>query len=239
MPLAFQLFGPAHLAALALIVILPLALALAVRRWPSSGLDRGVANTAAAVLILNKIAVLILSHKQGALDLQNALPMHLCDWATIATILALVGRWQLPYEMAYFWGLAGTLQAILTPDIEGDFSDLAVMLFFVAHGGVIASVLYLTLGLRMRPRRGSVLRIFAWTLVYAVATGAVNALVGANYGYLRAKPEHPSLLDHLGPWPIYIASMMVLACALFSVLYGPFLVADKIRKPGAGAAPSP
>lgn len=235
MPLAFELFGPAHVVALALIVIVPLALAFAVRHRPGSGLARGIANTAAAVLVLNKIAVLILSHESGALDFQNALPMHLCDWATIATILALVGRWQLPYEMAYFWGLAGTLQAILTPDIQGDFSDLAVMLFFVAHGGVIASVLYLTLGLRMRPRRGSVLRIFAWTLVYAVAAGAVNALIGANYGYLSAKPHHPSLLDYLGPWPIYIASLMILACVLFFVLYAPFLVADKIRKPRAGA----
>ncbi|HEY5895846.1 MAG TPA: TIGR02206 family membrane protein [Chthoniobacterales bacterium] len=235
MPLAFQLFDPVHLAVLASIVILPLALAFAARRQPRSGLACGIGYTAAAVLVLNKIAVLILSHKHGALDLQNALPMHLCDWATIATILALAGRWQLPYEMAYFWGLAGTLQAILTPDIGGDFSDLAVVLFFVAHGGVIASILYLTLGLRMRPRPGSVVRIFSWTIVYAVAASAVNALIGANYGYLCAKPDHPSLLDYLGPWPAYIASLLVLACVLFFVLYAPFLIADKIRKPDSGA----
>ena len=104
---------------------------------------------------------------------------------------------------------------------------------------MIASVLYLTFGLRMRPRPGSLVRIFSWTIVYAVAASAVNALIGANYGYLRAKPDHPSLLDYLGPWPIYIASLMVLACVLFSVLYAPFLVADKIRRnPGAGASPS-
>lgn len=230
-PFAIQLLGPGHLAALGLIFLLPLALAIFARRTGSAPLQHGIACTLAALLVAEKLVVLHLAHRHGTLGLQTALPMHLCDWASIATILALIGRWPLAYELAYFWGLAGTVQAVLTPDLEGDLPELSAVLFFISHGGVIASVLYLTFGLGMRARRRAVVRTLLWTNGYVLAACAVNALTGANYGYLCAKPGQPSLLDHLGPWPFYILSLEALACVFFLALYAPFYIADR-RKEG-------
>ena len=42
-----------------------------------------------------------------------------------------------------------------------------------------------------------------------------------NYFYLRSKPANPSLLDFLGPWPIYIAGTGAVALVLFLLLYLP------------------
>ena len=58
---------------------------------------------------------------------------------------------QRSFELAYFWGLCGTMQALITPDCRYDFPDAQFTLFFVYHGGIIAAVLYLTLGRQMRP----------------------------------------------------------------------------------------
>jgi Integral membrane protein (intg_mem_TP0381) len=69
--------------------------------------------------------------------------MHFCDWATIAVVLALCFRWQWSYELAYFWSLGGTLQALLTPDIVTDFPTIWFLVFFIGHGAVIVSVIFL------------------------------------------------------------------------------------------------
>src|SRR3954468_4129417 len=85
------------------------------------------------------------------LRLDYGLPMNLCDWAEIALIMALLTRNQLAYELGYFWGLGGTLQGLLTPPLYYDYPDLQFIFFFIQHGGVIAALLYLTLGTRLRP----------------------------------------------------------------------------------------
>ena len=60
----------------------------------------------------------------------DALPMQLCDWAMFAVIAALVTLRRGVYEVAYFWGLAGTLQAILTPNLQSGFPELVVRQLF-------------------------------------------------------------------------------------------------------------
>jgi len=40
--------------------------------------------------------------------------------------------------------------------------------------------------------------------------------------FLRAKPDTPTLLDDLGPWPWYILSATALGLALFAILDAPF-----------------
>jgi uncharacterized membrane protein YwaF len=51
-------------------------------------------------------------------------------------------------------------------------------------------------------------------------------LLDSNYLFLARKPYTPSLLDLLGPWPIYIIWMEVIGIATILILYLPFALAD-------------
>jgi hypothetical integral membrane protein (TIGR02206 family) len=225
----FERFGSAHLGVIALTFVTPLFLAAVVRWSGSTALARTVSWLLVALLIGAKALMLILLARDRELTIVNAAPMYLCDWAAVAAVIALVHPNEWAYELAYFWALAGTLQALLTPDLSYEFPDPRFISFFALHGGVIASVLYMTMGIGMRPVPMSILRALAGSAVYLVVTMAVNAIFGTNYGYLSAKPAHASLLDYMAPWPFYIAQLALLAILSCLVCYLPFFIVDRLR----------
>jgi hypothetical integral membrane protein (TIGR02206 family) len=235
--LAIQLFGPAHLGVLAVTLLAAALLIIAARTCRNKAVADVLAYLLATILIINKIVGYCVASAQGRIaSWHEALPMHMCDWVTIVAVLALIWRWQATYEMAYFWSLAGTLQALLTPDLAAEFPNVLAFTFFISHGGAIVAVLYLTFALRMRPWPRSIVRVFLWSNVYLAAAGLVDLCLKENYGYLRHKPVHASLLDHLGPWPVYLISMELLALLSFAIYYTPFFVADKVRERRAARA---
>jgi hypothetical integral membrane protein (TIGR02206 family) len=225
---AFQLFGSSHLAVLATMLIAPMLLALLARMSGSARTAQLFAWLLAAIAIVSKIATYVFASINGELDARDSLPMHLCDWAGVAAVVALIARGQIAYELAYFWGLAGTLQAMITPDLKYDFPDSRAFTFFINHGVIISAVIFLTFGARMRPWPKSIVRVFAISQIYVLAACAVDYLLNENYGYFRAKPEHASLMDHLGPWPVYAILLEPLALVSFCIYYAPFFAADKL-----------
>lgn len=149
------------------------------------------------------------------------LPLQLSDVVTLVAILALWSGRPLFVELTYFWGLTAALQAVLTPDIGHDYADLTFFTLFVTHSGVVIAAVLLVAGRGLAPRSGAVRRAFVATLLVAVVASVGNVLTGGNYMFLRDKPD-ASLLDLIGPWPLYIAGAGVLALVLFAVLDAPF-----------------
>lgn len=210
----------------------PLALAMWVRRSKNAVLGKGIAYVLGTLLTANKLAQLIYGHTHGTLSWRDSLPMHLCDWAVIAAVITLFTRWQKPYELLYFWGLAGCFQAILTPDLPYAFPHFYFITFFVSHCGILWGVLFATLGLGLRPHMRSVAHAWGWSQVYLVCAILVNWLLGSNYGYVCAKPIGGSLLDYFGPWPWYIGVMETVAFISFGIYYLPFWLLDRRAKNG-------
>jgi hypothetical integral membrane protein (TIGR02206 family) len=186
----------------------------------------------ALLLLSGWSAYLLVNAARGELNLDRSLPMHLCDWAQIALIVALFTRNQFAYELGYFWGLGGTLQGVITPTVFYDFPDLQFIFFFVQHGGVIAALLYLTLGTRLRPTLKSLPRVILASLAYLAVAGLVDWLVGVNYGFLRAKPLGQNLMTVLAPWPWYIPELVLIGVLSVLIYYLPFALADGIRARG-------
>ena len=232
----FVFMGASHITAIALTFAAPLALASVSRARNSIRVQDAIRWSLATIVAVNWMAWMGLLWAKHWLNIGNEIPLNLCDWATVATIVALVWPGQKSFELAYFWGLCGTLQALLTPDCVYDFPDAQFTLFFVYHGGIIASVLYLTLGMKMRPVPMSFPRVIGWTLFYGAVAGTADAILGTDYGFLRAKPDHLTLLDYLSPWPYYLPELVVVAVVFMGVCYAPFFVGDMIRHRQARSA---
>lgn len=217
----FEIMGAAHLGALGVTAVIAAVLIHHARCHPDrTGLTCKIL---AGFLLLLYPAHVIGHYAGGSLNRENAFPCHLCDIAAIIGAVALLTRRQRLAELVWFWGLAGTLNGLITPALSATFPSPAYFAFFALHGGVVVAALYLVAGLRLRPEPGAIWRAFGWGQVYLAATAAVDLISGANYGFLRAKPPQASLLDLLGPWPWYILALDALAVVLFTLLYLPFL----------------
>ncbi len=159
---------------------------------------------------------------QGTLTTQIMLPLQYCDVATYAAVIALWTRRQFPCEVVYFFGVAGTLQGLLTPALFYDFPDPRFVLFFIMHGGVPVTAFYVVSAMGARPRPGSVPRVMGFSLVWYAVVAVVNWALGTNYAFQCAKPVQASLFDQLGPWPWYNFSTIGVGLVFYYLLYLPF-----------------
>ncbi len=228
--LPFHAYSAEHLTTIFITVALPFALAALVRRSNWALTERLMVAAIAAILAVNYVAYLVFVRRLGELHWTQMLPMQMCDWAMVVVLVAMwTGnrRW---FEVAYFWGFGGTVQAVLTPNLHYGFPDLRFIGFFVAHCGIIVGVVFLMLTRRLRPYPISIVRAFAWSELYFVVTLIVDELTGVNYGFLFHKPEAFSLLSFLSDSrPLYLLQIHGLALLFFAILYAPFAIADVIR----------
>ena len=185
------------------------------------------------------IAKVVAGHFVAATDL----PLSLCDAAALVAAWAVLSPSPWRVEVTYFWGLAGTLQALLTPDLASPFPSLVFFQYIVGHVAVVAAALYLTVSLGLRPRKGAPYRVLAISAAYSLLVGIADWTTGADYMFLRRPPGNPTLLDLLGPWPVYIFVAVPVALALFSLLDLPFdrrpLALRPRREDGARATGEP
>ena len=223
----FVRWGPPHLVAIALTALVPFLLSWWCHRKATLNRTRLVGSGISLLLLGTIVAQFLLLDRGSAPRWQDMMPLHLCDLALFACAIACLGRNQRIFEIAYFWGLAGTLHGLITPDLEHAFPAREFWFFFLGHGGIIGSVLFMVAGMRMRPQRGSVFRVFFTTLVYGAVAAIFNLLFDTNYGYICAKPVSASLLDLMGPWPWYILSLAVAGIISFLILYLPWALADQ------------
>ena len=142
---------------------------------------------------------------RGIWSAEVNLPLQLSDAVTFVSVAALLRPdRRLLVELTYFWALSASLQAAITPDVNERFPDALYLTYFATHGGAIAAACLLVFGERRLPRRGAVWRVYGITLAFAVIAALGTAITGGNYMFLRRKPAHGSLLDVMGPWPVYI-----------------------------------
>ncbi len=234
---AFPTFHPAHLAILAAVPLAAVALAAATRRRP--GAERPVRLALAAVLAANELAWYVHAFRSGWVRPPHGLPLDLCDVVLWLTVWALAAPRPALLEVVYYLGLAGSGMALLTPDPGDALGSYAGAKFFVAHGGVVAAILFLVLAGALRPRPGSWGRVFLWVNAYAALVALFDWRFGTNYMYLREKPASASLLDALGPWPWYVLAAEPVALVLLWLLHLPFRGGGGARsatpRPGSAA----
>ena len=219
----FERFGFEHWLALALIAAAAVGLVRLLRREPRSAAgERVVRLGLAAFLAIGLLIALIDALPLRGLDWIDILPLHFCDFAVLVAIVALATKWQAACELLYFWGLSGTVIAMLMPDVDRGFPDARCASFFALHGVVAISAAVVAFGMGVRPKPGANWRVFWFTNAYAGVIALIDWTANENFLYLRAKPSQPSILDVMGPWPWYILAADALAWVIFRALTIPF-----------------
>ncbi len=232
-------FSDAHLAALAVLVLAAGVSIWAARRRPGPWTVIW-ARALAVVILAAWVGEYVAEAAQGTWAVRYNLPLQLTDAVSAVAVLALWTRRAVLVELTYFWALTASLQAALTPDLGQSFPSIYYFTYFGYHVGAVVAACFLVFGCRLYPRPGAFRRVFVVTLAFTALVGAGDLITGGNYMYLRTKPAHSSLLNVMGPWPLYIFSTVVLALALLFVLQ---LLADWLRRrdraPANGARPAP
>ena len=233
-----QLFSPVHVCLVVAITVAAVVLAVLCRQGRISG--TGVRILLGCVLAGNELIWWAYRYSHEGLKVSQNLPLQLCDLTVWMTVLACLRLTPIAVEFAYFVGLAGAGMSILTPDLWSPWPSYPSIYFFIGHGGIVIAVVMLVFGKIALPRPGAVWRVFGLLVLYGVAIAAVNMVYEANYMYLCRRPATPSLLDLMGPWPIYILAVAPLSLALFYLLWLP--IREKAYEipegsdPGAGSS---
>ncbi|WP_257985190.1 YwaF family protein [Bacillus sp. T33-2] len=155
----------------------------------------------------------------GNWKVSHAIPLELCSLSLVLTVLLLLTRSKMIYEILLFTALLGASQAFLTPFLNFDFPHFRFFHFFYSHLMIIWVPLYFTWVKGYRPTIWSVLKLFLFLNAIMPIIMLINKLVGGNYMYLSHKPKGASLLDVLGPYPWYILSLEGMLISLSLIVW--------------------
>jgi hypothetical integral membrane protein (TIGR02206 family) len=163
----------------------------------------------------------------GAFSPEN-LPFDLCNVCALTIPFALSRRWSWMEQIIYFWVMAGTLQGVLTPDLQSAFPYIGYVKFWVVHCGLVMSVIYGVAVYRWRPNLKGLLLSFVAINIYAAMVYPINSALGTNFGYIMHKPVGGSILDLLGD--NYVLKLEVLVPFVFLIFWLPIFIYSKIKK---------
>jgi hypothetical integral membrane protein (TIGR02206 family) len=224
----FALFGTWHLVGLLIIVLINLAMP-GFRR--TSVKTRTIIRWSMAIILwLDEASWHIWNLYWGHWTVDQ-LPLHICSVMVWLTGFMLIFKVYRIYEFAYFIGIAGAMQALLTPDagIYG-FPHYRIFQTMISHGLLITSAVYMTTVEGFRPTWKSFWRVVVGLNIYAALIYPINLLLGTDFLYINRKPLTASLLDALPRWPYYLIYMELLGLVIFLLLYLPFIIRDRRAK---------
>ncbi|WP_370179204.1 TIGR02206 family membrane protein [Rhodococcus wratislaviensis] len=230
----FTAYGPSYWAMIVLFVV-----GAAILVWLGRRQTESQARRLGRVLAVLTAAIYgaTLVHFSIPPTIADSVPLRLTDLATVAAACALWSRAQWAYALTYYWGLVLSTQALISPVLTGpDFPHYQFLAFWAIHLLVVWAAIYLTWGRRMRPRWRSYRFTVLVTVVWAAATFTFNSIAGTNYGFLNRKPATATLLDVLGPWPVYLVTATMLILVVWALMTWPWERAR--RRTDEGPLPS-
>ncbi len=227
MPLAadgFQAFTPQHYLLIGIFLTGALGLVVFGRSRRSAAVVDPFDRAFAVAIVVVTVPSQLYQFAPWDFSVSSSLPLALCDFAWIAAAWALWTHDPVPTALTYYWGLTLTTQAIATPSLGESFPDPRYFMFWSMHFLIVWSAVYLTFGLGLGPGWREYRITLAVTLAWAVLAYAFDVVFDVNYGYLVRKPGSASLLDLLGPWPVYVLASLGILLAGWALITWPWVV---------------
>lgn len=182
---------------------------------------RRFARNSAAIIGILKIFEL--AYRYTLLDepIRFLLPLHLCNLTLIMAVIAMTSGNRLFLNLTYFWS-AGTIFALLTPEVKINFPHLLNISFFSTHFYLIFSAVYCVKAFNFKPNFENLIKAFKYVNFAFIIIFFINLALGTNYMFVNYKPSFRSPLDYMGPWPYYIICLEIITFICFLIMYLPF-----------------
>lgn len=168
------------------------------------------------------ISRMVITTIEGIFSIQHELPLHLCRLISIVLPVFIWSRNLKWINTLYFLIIVGTLQAVITADLQYTLPHYSYFIYWIFHVSLVWIPVYIIIRLQIVPSKKDMIRAFIVGNIYLLFTLIINFGIGSNYFYSRHKPPGGSLLDFFGPWPWYILVVEGLAMVLFILAYLPF-----------------
>ena len=226
---SFQTFGLEHISYLLICISVWFFLPLIGRRYASQSQQRNIALALISVTLLQEILHYFYKINLNSFNPSQDISLHMCGFSLFISCYALYTRNQTAFELSFFWGLAGALQAILTPDpTRFYFGYISTLWSFLSHGLIILNVFWMIFVFEMRCRKYSLVNTVIVTNGAIFVVGIINKLIGngANYWFICEKPsgENPALI---GEWPYYLITFQLAGILFMMLIYLPMWIAVK------------
>jgi hypothetical integral membrane protein (TIGR02206 family) len=220
---SFRMFSGMHALVLAVILALTLGAIAAARRWPGAHeAERGLGWAYLAAWVTTYAFLLFPPLHEPA----KTFPFQLCHLAALAAALLLITRWQWLRPLVYFWGIALSTQALITPALSEGPALYPFWFFWTTHGFIIGVALYDVFARGYRPNWRDYGIACAAAAAYVTAVLPLNLVYGWNYGFVGpSKPEQRSIVDALGQWPERLVLIALIVAAAMALLMLPWMLA--------------
>jgi hypothetical integral membrane protein (TIGR02206 family) len=170
-------------------------------------------------------------------DVATSLPLHMCHIAAVLASIALIWPQRWMRAVLYFWGIGLCTQALITPSLREPPSSIWFWAFWLEHGLLQAIVVYDLAVRAYRPYWRDYAIACAAALVYLAIVLPIDIVFQTDYGFVGApRPENPSILDLLGPWPERLLAIVLIVAVAMAALMVPWEIArDRARRKAARA----
>ena len=242
----FRPWSPLHLASLGLLVVAWVVLPLVVRRANDPRLNARVALALSLVLWVDEIVYQMYWFGIQAWSAPLALMLQMCGLSILLIPLMFYApndrMRRFLFELMYFWGLGGALQALFAPDIGfHGFPEMKYLGYFISHGTIILSVLFAAAAWRIELTWRSLLRVAVVTNIAVAAAYGINQLLRlippyepGNFFVIGYPPPQGSVVDlfatMFGPTPRYLIGLELMGAVIFGLIYLPYPIARLVRR---------
>lgn len=216
-------YGVEHVTVLVVIVVITVVCVVVTRRTREDDSTMRVLRISGWVLLAVSAVWMVWGMLPANWDVHQSLPFHFSDAARYLAAIALITRAGWAIVILYYWGLTLNLQSVLTPDLNYlQFPVLEFAMYWILHAAVLIAPIVLTWGLGYRPTWRGYAFTFGATVAWAAVAFVVNLMTGSNYSYVSGGPAGASLLDVLGPWPLYLLSVAGLMLVVWGLMTWPW-----------------
>ena len=117
---------------------------------------------------------------EGVWSVKHSLPLHLCRISFIIGIFNLWNPKQWMFEWCLFLSIPAGFQAILTPEVPMGEGNWLLVDYYFSHASIIFVPLYLSIVMKMNPRKHAWIKMFLYLQVVALICFPLNYIFDSN-----------------------------------------------------------